>query len=79
MTCEAGVHRFNQADICELSRPEVWAELTFLEARLARLVFSRSAPRVIWSRADRSIVSDQDWLIERIERLQDRYRTWSPA
>ena len=73
MTSEEGGRRFCHNDIRDLSRPEVAAELATLEAHLARLVFFQSTPRMIWSRTDGSLVSDQEWIAERLDHLRARY------
>lgn len=68
--------RLHHADIDDMRRELVWAELRGAQALLANVLVA-GRETVIWTTADGRVISDLSWLRDRCRLLQARLRRFS--
>jgi hypothetical protein len=64
--------RFVHKDLDHLTPLEAWAERERLVAWLADAVFQKRRPKAIYVLHNGDVVADQDWVQDRLTRLQSR-------
>ena len=74
---ERQFERFHHLDLATADRRTLFAELHILVDAAHRLVFNRVKPRVVYVQ-DAEIVTDAEWIDQRIHRLREHLRGDSP-
>lgn len=70
---EQAYRRFHHADVSDLSADALWSERTLITYALAEMVYRRRPGRILCAHGAR-VLSESDWLQERLSRLDDEVR-----